>query len=569
MAEGVEGVHALPSGGVAAAPRSVEGSSRARRSGVAGWRSGALASRGSVAARRRSGVVAERRSGALASRIRVTARTRTGVVGSLALLAPLWCVPFAGCSFVTADVGVAPCTDAEAPDFATGNARCEGLGPPEPCAAWVCRDLQGGDYYCMRGAPDEDDDGAGDAACGGTDCDDADPARAGGFDERCDGVDNDCDETIDEDVLSVGGVERVIVGVGEGTQLSVPPGSNVVAAAWRAEDDRLALGFRGSEPAPVSVEGAEVFAYRPALSSEEPGLAIASRSESRAVVAVVPRGCRRLALVSDVASCETYFGGLPDGSGAFCDRSACGGEASSRSASVRAPALALDGDDYLVAWIEDDAEPTCGTGGGGDVLLVAGTLGTTPEAAVSLDLGEAVDLALVSLGGGRYAVAVAGASLQVHLVATAGGVALEDTVDLEVARAGDLSLVRGGDALGLAYVEGCGGRAQAGLQRLGEDLSVGARTMAPGEGHAAPHAAVSSTSPAGWLLTWVEGNAVRAQLFGLEDGAAGEALTLYEAESVRAPLARRGLESGFEVLVASEGAGADEAGIFAASLACE
>jgi C1A family cysteine protease len=51
--------------------------------------------------------------------------------------------------------------------------------------------------------PDNDGDGYADEACGGTDCDDADPDMHPGATEVCgDGVDNNCDGSVDEDCSS-------------------------------------------------------------------------------------------------------------------------------------------------------------------------------------------------------------------------------------------------------------------------------------------------------------------------------------------------------------------------------
>src|SRR5690606_4376726 len=56
---------------------------------------------------------------------------------------------------------------------------------------------------------DEDGDGDGIPAGGGTDCDDAEPRAFGGASESCDLVDNDCDGTVDESCpcAPVGAVE--------------------------------------------------------------------------------------------------------------------------------------------------------------------------------------------------------------------------------------------------------------------------------------------------------------------------------------------------------------------------
>jgi hypothetical protein len=53
------------------------------------------------------------------------------------------------------------------------------------------------DYNCDGSTGYSDDDGDGWAAC--EECDDTDAANFPGADERCDGVDNDCDGTVDED----------------------------------------------------------------------------------------------------------------------------------------------------------------------------------------------------------------------------------------------------------------------------------------------------------------------------------------------------------------------------------
>ena len=119
------------------------------------------------------------------------------------------------------DAAVAPdaardagtCTDDDQCDdglFCTGTERCTGgrceteavdCDDAIACTTDACVEE---DKRCTHTPPDEDDDGFGDAACVddrgapiGTDCDDADPLRAPGNVEVCDGIghDEDCDPT--------------------------------------------------------------------------------------------------------------------------------------------------------------------------------------------------------------------------------------------------------------------------------------------------------------------------------------------------------------------------------------
>ena len=90
------------------------------------------------------------------------------------------------------------------------------------------------DTACGLGAPDGDDDGT--PAC--VDCDDADPTRFLGAPERCDGVDQDCDGAIDEDVEAL------------------PPASNQVGICEDA--DQVCVDGQLVDPGPDDIAGFEV-----------------------------------------------------------------------------------------------------------------------------------------------------------------------------------------------------------------------------------------------------------------------------------------------------------------------
>jgi hypothetical protein len=65
----------------------------------------------------------------------------------------------------------------------------------DACTDDRCVDAAGG---CVHEPRDQDDDGHGDAACGGDDCDDTDPSVGAPADESCNGLDDDCDGAVDE-----------------------------------------------------------------------------------------------------------------------------------------------------------------------------------------------------------------------------------------------------------------------------------------------------------------------------------------------------------------------------------
>jgi len=78
---------------------------------------------------------------------------------------------------------------------------CERLNKgsdPKSCVVYQCDRAS---KRCIQKPRDDDRDGDPTPACGGTDCDDQNPARSGRTAEICDSQDNNCNGVVDEDVV--------------------------------------------------------------------------------------------------------------------------------------------------------------------------------------------------------------------------------------------------------------------------------------------------------------------------------------------------------------------------------
>jgi hypothetical protein len=464
-------------------------------------------------------------------------------------------VPAQGCSFIAVE-------DID-PDMTTDPADCVALNnDPTLATGDDCLRWQLVDGFCRIGTRDTDGDGAKDAECAAADevvdCDPDDPTRAPHLAELCDGIDNDCDDSTDEDVLSptTPSATQVASGV-ENVSYASPGASARVAALFTGplgapQNVVTAARFAATGSGTVAVAGADVTA--PARDGTTRGsTALAALDSQSYVAALVPAGgCRRVALATlstETAGTDLSFpgtslaDGLPDAAGDTCGTAA--------GLFARTPAVAASSSRLVTAWVTGEFLDTCGVSASAAPVVVngatfnAGTRALTLGAGAALSLGSTYDAsgpAALALGADRFVVAHAdGSDVVVSRVAVDGSgvVTLLEAVRHEVGGGldvGDVALTSvDATHIALAFRVGCG--TQARVKTAVQALASGTGVLASALG--APQAVDAGTVaqrrpalaardfPVGVTVVWEAGDALRARQLDATGTPLGSVQTAY------------------------------------------
>lgn len=481
----------------------------------------------------------------------------SGVSGVLGVGAWMSVVATSGCSFVAVE-------DID-PDMTTDPLACAALNDDASLATGdACLTWQLVEGFCRIGTRDTDGDGAKDSDCAAADdvvdCDPDDATRAPTLPELCDAIDNDCDERVDEDVLSPTGPSDTQVPTGiENLSLAAPALSARVAALFTSplgtpQNVLTTARFASSGSGTVAVAGSPVTA--PARESTTRGSTALGALDSQAyVAAVIPAGgCRAPVLATlstDSAATDLVFpaghlaAGLPD-EGA----DTCATAADPSLLRARSPSLAASSTRVLAAWVAGPFIDSCGVVSAAAPVLVNGasfnanTRALTPASSAALALGvthDAAAPAVVRVGADRFVVAHAdGSELALSLVAVAsdGSVTLLDTAshDLGGLYAGDVTLasVDAGQLL-VAYRLGCGTQARVMVARATLDVTAGTLGDTLGTAHAVdtgtraqrrPSIAVREF-PAGATIAWETVDSIRARQLDVTGQPIGTSFAAY------------------------------------------
>ncbi len=513
-----------------------------------------------------------------------------------------------GCAFTGIGEGLEQqtCAD-EAPTF------CDDLNQLRPtgddCLRWSCdRSLER--PVCAVLPRDMDNDGAPAAECAPAgvtaDCDDDESRRSPDLTETCDGLDNDCDDVVDEGTYSFGGAVQLVQLESRGqnvrfaTAASGDKGAIVLSVLGGASDrspraaffDTLAPATPGGDVPLVALAGGSEFS---ALRVAGTGLWFDENGDAVGLLAEVSGGAGSGRLFSgsltrattmaraELSTTATHFA---DG---FADSSPSG----YLSVSHNAPRTAA-----VVAFLGVAPSPTAPCGSGTyPVFASAMTSSPAQPSTTTVSLGTATDPsppAVLALddSGDRFIVAFADAATTTNdivvMMVNRAGQTLSLPVgggelyrEVTTSTPGEVALVLGDQRVALLYRDGCAATANVRARVLALDQSTPSLT-APGDvitlaaGGSADReprrpAGLWHSQPApGWWFGWERGRATLELAIATADGAIiGEPIGLPFADSTPSGLSL--VEAGADVTVVAYTENTTEArfGVWAAPLACQ
>ncbi len=394
---------------------------------------------------------------------------------------------------------------------------CDELNQLSPsgdaCLEWACDANEG---VCKLLPFDEDDDGAPSAACAPAgviaDCDDTDPRRTPIVGETatlesCDGVDNDCDDLIDEGAYTVAVADGTVVS-GLVQNFSVSKDSGFVPAFLYSKTEGNAQEARavlGSDEVSVTIETTGVKIQSSFLQFS---------GSDRVVALGKTDGAGGLEL------------GTLSSTGVLVS-SAFSGEGTGRFSEIRF-AVSEDASRFVGSYIDRIVSPidACGefagvAGSTAPARLFTGSMamGEPLIDAGELALGETADpspMSVVPITAEQWLVAKANASaVEIHEVtANNASFTAQEAARVEVSSGipgeVNLALDESQGQVALVYRSGCGTNTKIHLvllSRTDDDVSI-VRSVVLSEAQNARNPAVlwrQSPSP-GWIVTWVENN---------------------------------------------------------------
>ncbi|MCA9602526.1 MAG: MopE-related protein [Polyangiales bacterium] len=489
----------------------------------------------------------------------------------------------AGCSLMGLDDGLTR-------ETCSVDADCDDLNKSNPtgnaCSEWRCNAETS---FCEALPFDGDGDAYPSASCAGEgdtpDCDDENAERYPGNAELCDNVDNDCDDSVDENLYSAGGAMRLTALTSAGARhvhMSPVTSSDTVAVAYT--DGGGATGAQKvAFPSATSTDSARTLALED--ESQSPIALAASRD-----VMLTPMGNDFAAVIVPAGACQRGVTGITTENDASLELTSAAFSAGipkatdtcdADTSSMSDPVISALGTGALVAWVDrnDTNGPSatwdCDGATSSNVLInLVEKSGNqlVPVNALALPLGTTsspTPPAVVAVPGYGWVVAFADdvedAVLLYGVVDASGSLEVTDEPLASVARSegefdgalGDVTLAFTATSeskvtLGVAFREGCSTSSAIHVRLVDFTPGDGTATLKEADWvlgdkkakHEVQRPSLAYLPSGGWFVAWEDASKVNTRTIQVRR------LATTEAATADAP---------FEVIVGDDGDGTNRA----------